>query len=72
MRRWLDGPRAWAATVLVNGTIMTVYLWHLTVLALLVGLAFLVGGFGLHFVPGSGQWWLHACPGSRRSPPASG
>jgi len=62
MRRWLDAPRAWAATVLVNGTIMTVYLWHLTVLALLVGLAILVGGFGLHLVPGSGQWWLARLP----------
>ncbi len=62
MRRWLDGTRAWAATVLVNGTIMTVYLWHLTVLALLVGLASLAGGFGLHLVPGSGQWWLARLP----------
>ena len=32
MRRLLDKTRVWAATVLVNGTIMTVYLWHLTVL----------------------------------------
>ncbi len=49
MRRWLDRQRAWAATVLVNGTIMTVYLWHLTVLALLIGLAMLLGGIGLHY-----------------------
>jgi hypothetical protein len=62
MRRLLDRPGAWAATVLVNGTIMTVYLWHLTVLALLVGLAHLVGGFGLHLVPGSPAWWLARLP----------
>jgi hypothetical protein len=62
MRRWLDGTRAWAATVLVNGTIMTVYLWHLTVLALLVGLAMLAGGFGLHLVPGTAEWWLARVP----------
>jgi hypothetical protein len=62
MRRLLDRPRVWAATVLVNGTIMTVYLWHLTVLALLVGLANLAGGLGLHLVPGSGAWWLARIP----------
>lgn len=62
MRRWLDSPRAWAATVLVNGTIMTVYLWHLTVLALLIGLAMLLGGIGLHHEPGTSQWWLARVP----------
>jgi len=62
MRRLLDNTRVWAATVLVNGTIMTVYLWHLTVLALLVGLAKLTGGIGLHFVPGTQAWWLARIP----------
>jgi hypothetical protein len=62
MRRLLDGSRVWAATVLVNGTIMTVYLWHLTVLALLVGLAKLAGGIGLQFVPGTADWWLARIP----------
>jgi hypothetical protein len=62
MRRWLDGRRAWAATALVNSTIMTVYLWHLTVLTLLVGLAILVSHFGLHFEPGSTAWWLARIP----------
>jgi hypothetical protein len=62
MRRWLDGRRAWAATVLVNASIMTVYLWHLTVLVMLVGLAMLVGGFGLQLEPGSTQWWLARIP----------
>jgi hypothetical protein len=62
MRRVLDRSRAWAATVLVNGTIMTVYLWHLTVLTLLVGIAKLAGGIGLHFVPGSQSWWLARIP----------
>jgi hypothetical protein len=62
MRRWLAGTRPWAATVLVNGTIMSVYLWHLTVLALLIGLARLLGGVGLHLVPGTGAWWLGRLP----------
>jgi Acyltransferase family len=48
MRRWLAGRRA--------------YLWHLTVLALLVGLATLVGDFGLQLEPGSTQWWLARIP----------
>ena len=62
MRRLLDRSRVWAATVLVNGTIMTVYLWHLTVLALLVGLAKLAGGIGLRLPPGSEAWWLARIP----------
>lgn len=62
MRRRLAGQRAWAATVLVNATIMTVYLWHLTVLSLLVGLANLLGGVGLHAEPGTAEWWLARVP----------
>jgi hypothetical protein len=62
MRRWLDDRRAWAATALVNATIMTVYLWHLTVLALLIGLAMLLGDVGLHSEPGTTQWWLARIP----------
>ena len=62
MRQLLDNTRVWTGTVLVNGTIMTVYLWHLTVLALLVGLAKLAGGIGLRFVPGTPDWWLARVP----------
>ena len=58
IRRFLSGSRVWAATVLVNGMIMTVYLWHLTVLAIMVALAYAVGGFGLRIEPGSSEWWL--------------
>ena len=38
--------------------IMTVYLWHLTVLVIMVALAYAAGGFGLRIEPGSSQWWL--------------
>lgn len=58
MRRWLSGLRAWAATVLVNGMIMTVYLWHLTVMVIIVALAYLAGGFGLRIEPATSEWWL--------------
>ena len=56
-RRWLGRMLPWTATVLVNGTIMTLYLWHVTVMVLLVGLLNLAGGVGLGFVPGSLGWW---------------
>jgi hypothetical protein len=62
MRRLLARTRVWAATVLVNGTIMSVYLWHLTVLALLVGRAALLGGVGVPRVPGTHEWWLARIP----------
>lgn len=62
MRRVLDRVSVWAATVLVNGTIMSVYLWHLTVLALLIGLANLAGGFGLRIEPGTPTWWAMRVP----------
>ena len=57
MRRMLSGLQIWAATVLINSMIMTVYLWHLTVMVILVALAFLAGGVGLGLEPGSVEWW---------------
>ena len=57
VRGWLQGLRPWTATVLVNGTIMTLYLWHVTVMVLMVGLANLLGGIGLGLQPGTGSWW---------------
>jgi peptidoglycan/LPS O-acetylase OafA/YrhL len=58
MRRMLSGVRVWAATVLINSMIMTLYLWHVTVLVIIVSLAYLAGGVGLRFEPGSLEWWL--------------
>jgi len=57
-RRLLDRTRVWAATILVNGTIMSVYLWHMTAVVLLIGLLNLLGGFGLHVVPDTTEWWI--------------
>ena len=34
LARWLQRPRAWSATVLLNTRIMTLYLWHLTAMVL--------------------------------------
>ncbi len=58
MRRLLERVTLWTATVLVNSMIMTIYLWHVTVMIIVVGLAYLAGGSGLGLEPGSGDWWL--------------
>lgn len=57
-RRWLDRMSVWTAVVLVNGMIMTIYLWHLTAFVLVMIAAWLLGGVGLDVVPGSASWWL--------------
>ena len=56
-RRWLERPAVWNATVLVNGQIMTVFLWHATALIAVVGAAVALGGVGLRLAPGSAAWW---------------
>ena len=58
LRRLLENLNGWAATVLVNGMIMTVFLWHSTVMMLLFGVSLLMDGAGLKTYPGSGPWWL--------------
>lgn len=58
-RRMLDNVRIWTATVLMNGMIMTVFLWHLTAFVLVMTAAWLgFGGAGLESVPGTAAWWL--------------
>jgi hypothetical protein len=57
LRRWLDRSAPWTATVLVNGLIMTVYLWHMTALVLFLGLVHALGDPGLGIHPGTGLWW---------------
>lgn len=57
-RAMLSRLSAWTATVLVNGMIMTIYLWHLTAFVVVMVAAWLMGGVGLHVAPGSDEWWL--------------
>jgi hypothetical protein len=57
MRKLLSGLRLWSATVLINSMIMTVYLWHITVMVLLGSAMYLAGGIGLGLEPGTTQWW---------------
>jgi hypothetical protein len=56
-RRWLARRRPWAATILVNGMIMTIFLWHSTVMMLLVGLAFWQLPAVLAQLPNTPGWW---------------
>lgn len=57
-RRLLDRVNVWASVVLINGMIMSIYLWHLTAFVLVVVAAWLMGGVGLHAMPGSSAWWV--------------
>jgi surface polysaccharide O-acyltransferase-like enzyme len=57
-RRWLERPTPWTGAVLLNGMIMTIYLWHSTALTLMIGLAIALGNIGLAFEPGTAAWWL--------------
>ena len=43
--------------MLINASIMTIFLWHSTLMILLFGASAAFGGFGLHAEPGSGVWW---------------
>lgn len=61
-RRLLRGAAVWTTTVLINAVIMTVYLWHATVIVLVVALAEWPGGLGLRFVPDTPAWWATRAP----------
>lgn len=57
LRRWLGRPGPWTAAVLLNGMIMTIYLWHSTAMILIIGLAGWLGGAGLGVEPMTAGWW---------------
>ncbi len=57
MQRLLAGLRFWTCTVIINTMIMTIYLWHMTILVLVLGLSYISSGFGLTLVPNSADWW---------------
>ncbi len=58
MRRFLERRRPWTITVLVNGSIMTLYVWHMTVMALAIGAALWSAPVLLSPAPGGATWWL--------------
>ncbi len=58
MRRWLNRMGPWTATVLVNGMIMTLFVWHYTVMVVpVIANATWFGGFGMRLEPNTGLWW---------------
>lgn len=57
LRRWLQRPPPWTAAVLLNGMIMTIYLWHSTAMIVVMGLAIALGNFGLAAEPATLGWW---------------
>ena len=57
MRRLLGSVRLWAATVLINSMIMTLYLWHM-VAAIVAAMLFWAWGVVETAVPPSAEWWL--------------
>lgn len=58
-RRWLANIKVWTATVLVNGFIMPIFLWHSTVMILIIGFCFWLLPVALSVQPGSGLWWAY-------------
>lgn len=57
-RRRLDRVSTWTRVVAINGSIMTLYLWHLTAMVAVVGLLLLAGGPGLGLGVGTAMWWI--------------
>jgi peptidoglycan/LPS O-acetylase OafA/YrhL len=57
MQRILSGLRTWTCTVIINTMIMTIYLWHMTILLAVFALSYFSRGFGLSMEPGLGEWW---------------
>ena len=57
MRRWLGKLGPWTGTVMINGMIMTVFLWHSTSMMLIIGLGFYLCPEVFSVPPGSGMWW---------------
>ncbi len=58
LRKALQGLRFWTVTVFINSMIMSLYLWHVTVMVILISMLYLLGGIGLDIEPGSIDWWL--------------
>lgn len=56
LSRWLQRPKVWRVTIVVNLVVLTIFLWHLT--------AFVAAGAGLLALglavvdPGTTTWWL--------------
>jgi len=43
---------------LINSMIMTIYLWHITVMVIIGSVLYMSGGFGFGLEPGTPEWWM--------------
>jgi hypothetical protein len=57
VRRRLANVRPWTAVVAVNGSIMSLYLWHLTAMVGVIGASYALDGLGLEFAVNTPGWW---------------
>ena len=59
VRRWTSRARTWHLVVAVSGVIMTLYLWHLSAMAIVASAGiFLFDGAAFSIEPGTTAWWL--------------
>ena len=56
VRRWLQRPGPWQATIAVNSVIMTVFLWHLSALMITILVLYPLG-LGQE-ITATARWWL--------------
>jgi hypothetical protein len=56
LSRWLERPVPWKSTIFLNGTIMTLFLWHMTAYLIAILLLWPLG-FG-HQVDSTPRWWM--------------
>jgi Acyltransferase family len=58
MQALLRKTAFWASTIIINTMIMTIYLWHMTVLLAVMASSYFAGGVGLQMPVGSPDWWI--------------
>ena len=58
VRPWLARIGPWTGVVAVNASIMTLYLWHLTAMVAVIGVASVLDGFGLGYTVNTATWWV--------------
>lgn len=56
---WLQRETPWVTVILLAQHIMTIYLWHLTVVITVAGLSLAFGGIGFRVEPGTAAWWSY-------------
>jgi hypothetical protein len=61
-RKLLEDASAWIVVVFVNGVIMTIFLWHATVMVLLLDVGRMAAAIGVRFMPNTPIWWVTRIP----------